>query len=311
VSGYDPRQVFTNPGRLFLNPTTVFPLAGGVQIGYVRAAKLVKRTKWGYSDSPARGRAKVETYRGMTEAQLWFILAQNDPTALNQTWANSQTSANGFSGANVLSLPQVGQNVEPGLVTPSAVLAFVPDDPDKPGGIIYAPSWAEEEEVNLDLTIDKPYEFSAFVVNVGLDALNRDLAWDKLENLDMTGVLPPGPVPSAPAGQGVPLVPLTGSGTVTAENSGLVFTNAGASAEIDVTLDEAAPVGTVFTFIVKANQVLKVLAGAASTLQVGGLLSPVAGYASNGVSGSEIQFCRDTTTSWFALSSRGAWSVGP
>lgn len=185
---YDPAKAICNPGRLIVGPTNLaaaFPYGSGVPLGYVTKGKLVRTTEYSYADSEARGRSRVQTYRGMSGCALTFVLAQSmDSDVLNKVLPHDTTSAQGFSGANRLFLPQVGLTVGPGLVTPDSTLLFVSDDPNKPSLIIYSPSWHEDETQELDLVLDKPLEW-ALVVTVGLDSANRDLACDLLENLSL------------------------------------------------------------------------------------------------------------------------------
>lgn len=162
----------------------VYPF-GGTPLGFVARAKLVREQVYFPAHSEARGRDAVSMYGGRFRAALAFVLQQYDPDVLKQVWARSTTSPNGFSGASILSVPQVGNTLQPGALVASSPLLLVADDPTLPSTLIYAPLWTLGPKLELDLVLNKPSE-TGLVVVAGLDANNLDVRIDKLENLSLT-----------------------------------------------------------------------------------------------------------------------------
>lgn len=175
---------------LVLQPTFVGPPAvaypfGGTPLGFVARAKLVREQVYFPAHSEARGRDAVSMYGGRFRAALAFVLQQYDPDVLRQVWAQSTTSPNGFSGASILSVQQVGNTLQPGALVASSPLLLVADDPTLPSTLVYAPLWTLGPKLELDLVLNKPAE-TGLVVVAGLDANNLDVRVDKLENLSLT-----------------------------------------------------------------------------------------------------------------------------
>lgn len=161
----------------------VYPY-GGTPIGYVAGVTVVKETEYAYALSESLAIDRAKTYRGATKGALVFTLLQYDPTGYNQVWASSQTSANGYSGANILSFPQPGRSVQPGLIAPSSSLLFVPDNPQHPGALFYSPSWCEETRQKLAMVLNKPLE-SLLVIIAGLDTSSRDVQIARLADMTL------------------------------------------------------------------------------------------------------------------------------
>jgi hypothetical protein len=158
---------------------------GGTALGIVTKAELVKRSKFGWANSEARGRDQVQGWRGATSAVLTFALEQFDADVLDRLWAENTTSPNGFSGANTLSLPQPGLSLAPGLMVASLPLLLAADDPTKPSLLVLEPLWSEEERQRWAFQEGVPLK-SVVAVVVGLNGSNLDLRIDKLENLSLT-----------------------------------------------------------------------------------------------------------------------------
>jgi hypothetical protein len=186
VSALDPSRCLSVPGRLVLGPANLgigYP-CGGKPLGVVSRAKLVREGVYVGAHSEARGRDTVSTYGGRFKSSFVAVLTQYDPDVLSNLWAVNTTSPNGYGGAAIYSLPQPGLSLQPGVVAPTSSLLFLADDPANPSTIIYAPAWILTAKMELDAVLDKPYE-TAFVVNVGLDATNRDIESDLLQNLSL------------------------------------------------------------------------------------------------------------------------------
>lgn len=95
--------------------------------------------------------------------------------------------------------------------------------------------------------------------------------------------------------------------TVLSGDAGVVFTNTGAAGTVIFTLPTAAA-GLTYTFVVDAVFTVELLAGASTTIQVGGTISSSAGNFQNAVSGSTITVVAISTTQWVALSATGSWT---
>lgn len=187
----DPTRALTVPGRLYYNPTTVGLAAGvapygGSELGIVVRWREVREQVYAYSNSEARGRDKVRTYGGRYAMSFSFVLVQYDLDQIDRVWAYSTTSPNGYSGANILTLPKAGQTtLSPGLIVESGPVLFAADDPAHPSTLILAPSWTAGAKLELDKVLDKPLEYGLVIV-AGIDANGLDVREDVLQNLAVT-----------------------------------------------------------------------------------------------------------------------------
>jgi len=195
MAGLDPTQVLKLAGRFVIGPTQAgissgtYPY-GGVPVGFTTRARLVREQSYAFGNSEAYGRDKASTYGGRYSAALVAVLEQFDKTILNLLYASSSTSAGGYQGANVLSLPLPGRNVAPGQVLPPTALGsgngellFVADDYEgAPSVLVYAPSFMLAPKLEADLRVDAVLEH-LFIAQVGMDASLRDLSCDLLGNL--------------------------------------------------------------------------------------------------------------------------------
>lgn len=97
--------------------------------------------------------------------------------------------------------------------------------------------------------------------------------------------------------------------TVTTATTGtVVFTNTGAGGAVVFTLPTAAA-GLTYTFYVDAAQTLEVLAGASTTIRVGGNVSGAAGNITNAVLGGSVTLVAISTTQWVAVCATGTWTT--
>lgn len=95
---------------------------------------------------------------------------------------------------------------------------------------------------------------------------------------------------------------------IVVNDSGTVFSNAGAGGEVDFTLPTAAA-GLTYTFIVEAAQTLKVIAGAATTIRLAGSVSAAAGNITNATIGGTVRLTATSATTWVAEYFQGTWTV--
>lgn len=110
-------------------------------------------------------------------------------------------------------------------------------------------------------------------------------------------------------GQGtLTVVTKTGNYSVVSGDSGTVFDTTGASAEVDFTLPTAAA-GLWYTFHCDAAQTMKIIAGASTTIRLGGAVSASAGNVSVATVGYNITLVAIDTTHWIALRYVGTWTV--
>ncbi len=159
MSEYDPTQVLTQPGRLYLNPTTVGMQAlnraanfGGSAVGYKTGAawEVEEETTPVWSEARARRTALVV---GRTSWSVAFTMIQYDPSILQQVYAYTGTGL-----SSVFSQPDVGASLQPGLRAQGPVLLFAPDDLTQPGLLILAATYTNGPRKKLLLSMDHPRE---------------------------------------------------------------------------------------------------------------------------------------------------------
>jgi hypothetical protein len=110
---------------------------------------------------------------------------------------------------------------------------------------------------------------------------------------------------------GSPTVNVNASGpvSVTAAQTGDVFTNEGAGAEVNHNLPTAVA-GLIYTFVVQAAQNLRVTAAAGDTIRVAGSVSGAAGNIVNATVGGTVTILAINATEWIALGApAGTWTV--
>jgi hypothetical protein len=119
-----------------------------------------------------------------------------------------------------------------------------------------------------------------------------------------TGVL------SATGGSGSPITvgDYTSSTGLTSGQTLRICTNNGASGEVTLTLPTAAA-ALKFTFVVRANQYLRIQANTGDTIRNAGTVSASAGYFRNNVIGSVLTIMAVDTTEWVTEAIIGTWLV--
>lgn len=190
MAAIDPTRALASvAGRLVLGPSNagmasgVYPYGSSTPIGLVSRWREVREQVYAWENSEARARDAVAGYGGRYKASFTFVLVQYDPTVLEKLYAFSNTSPNGYSGASILTLPKAGlTSLAPGLLATQSPLLFAADDPSHPSTLILAPILCLPPKLELDETLDKPFETSVVVV-AGIDANGNDIRRDKLENL--------------------------------------------------------------------------------------------------------------------------------
>ena len=100
----------------------------------------------------------------------------------------------------------------------------------------------------------------------------------------------------------------TANYTVLSADKACFFTNAGAAGEVDFTLPTAVA-GLHYTFYVMANQVLKVIAGASTSIRIAGSNSAAAGNITNSTIGGSVTLVAVSSTQWVARDTQGTWTV--
>lgn len=100
----------------------------------------------------------------------------------------------------------------------------------------------------------------------------------------------------------------TANYNILSADSGTQFDNIGASGEVDFTLPTAAA-GLKYGFIVKAAQVLKIIAGASTIIAIGTSISASAGNIQANTAYSAVQVEAISTTEWVATAVTGSWTV--
>jgi hypothetical protein len=93
-----------------------------------------------------------------------------------------------------------------------------------------------------------------------------------------------------------------------ASETGKLFTNEGATAEVGFTLPAAA-VGLSYSFIVQDVDGLKVTAAAGDTIRIAASVSAGGGFISATAIGNAVHLVAINATEWIALSSQGSWTV--
>ncbi len=100
----------------------------------------------------------------------------------------------------------------------------------------------------------------------------------------------------------------TGNYSVTNPDSGKLFTNAGASGEVDFTLPTWAS-GLFYIFDVEAAQTLKVIAAGTDTIRIAGSVSVGGGNITNATIGGMVTIAATASGKWVATSHEGTWTV--
>lgn len=88
-----------------------------------------------------------------------------------------------------------------------------------------------------------------------------------------------------------------------------VFTNEGASGTVQFTLPAAANGEGSYTFIIQANQTLRITAGTGDTIRLNSSVSAAAGNVANNTIGNVITLVCINVTEWYATSHEGTWTV--
>lgn len=95
---------------------------------------------------------------------------------------------------------------------------------------------------------------------------------------------------------------------VVAADSGKVFTNEGAVAQVIFTLPTAVA-GRTYTFCVHASQNLRVLANTGDILRISASGGTAAGFSESSTVGSVVKFTALNATDWFGEFIAGTWSA--
>jgi hypothetical protein len=98
----------------------------------------------------------------------------------------------------------------------------------------------------------------------------------------------------------------TADDTLTAEESGSIHTNLGASAAVTLTLPSSAPEGTLFTFAVQAAQELRVEPGSATIRDDSG--QAAGKYKSADAVGECLTVIADSNGDWATIAKYGTWT---
>jgi hypothetical protein len=94
--------------------------------------------------------------------------------------------------------------------------------------------------------------------------------------------------------------------TLTADESGSVHTNLGASATVTLTLPASAPAGTVFSFAVQAAQQLRIDPGTATIRDDSGHTADK--YKSAGTIGASLTIIAESAGNWATIAKNGTWT---
>ncbi len=97
--------------------------------------------------------------------------------------------------------------------------------------------------------------------------------------------------------------------TLAATDGNKVFTNEGASGEVDFTLPSAAAGIGPYTFIIEAAQVLKVIAHSGDTIRMAATVGAAAGNISANTVGNVVTLVAMNATEWIVISAIGTWTV--
>lgn len=105
-----------------------------------------------------------------------------------------------------------------------------------------------------------------------------------------------------------PVAAKTASTNVADAESGKLFNNTGAGAEVPFTLPTAVA-GLTYTFVVSDADGIKVTAAAGDTIRLGTTVSKAAGYVSAAAIGSTLKITAINATEWIAEYWVGEWTV--
>ena len=118
--------------------------------------------------------------------------------------------------------------------------------------------------------------------------------------------------PVGPSGQPFSaLSTVAASGSISASQSGTVFNNQGATAEIDLALPVAAtpPAPMSFSLFVAANQNLALVAPSGVSIIYGPNSSSVGGSISSNAVGNFVSIALVSATQWVVTSISGVWNL--
>lgn len=91
-------------------------------------------------------------------------------------------------------------------------------------------------------------------------------------------------------------------------DSGKIFTNVGASGEVDFTLPTNS-LGLAYTFVVGTAQTVKIIANTGSTISMGTFTSATSGNVTSNSTFSSITIASISSTNWVVVYSAGSWAV--
>lgn len=94
---------------------------------------------------------------------------------------------------------------------------------------------------------------------------------------------------------------------LTSDNTA-IFTNAGAAAEVYLTLPAAAT-GLIYTAYCQNANGIRFVAQAGDTIRIAGAVSAGAGYASSTTTGSSVTLVAINSTEWVSIATNGSWTV--
>lgn len=103
------------------------------------------------------------------------------------------------------------------------------------------------------------------------------------------------------------VVAKTGNYTLLTSDQGTFFTNTGAAGEVDFTLPTAAA-GLTYTFYIDTAQVLKIIAGASTTIRILGSVSSSAGNINASTVGNFVRLTAISATQWVGEGAGGTWT---
>ena len=181
MSTADPRRALLIPGRLCLNPSTIYPGTfpfGGTALGLKSEAAFSYGVS--YRNVVAEEFGEVsEVVRIEDRPVFSFVLQQWDNDVIQAFFPSVTTSS---SPSGITGISRINGGARPGLVTAMSPLLFAPYDPTSKAVLIHRPVPMLNETAKLNLSLKDPAVFALMVIATK-DSNGKSYQVDLLEHL--------------------------------------------------------------------------------------------------------------------------------
>lgn len=182
MAAIDLARVLRVPGRLALNPGTIYPGTypfGGTALGKVSEVEL----DWGLRYVPVVAEEfgeAVEDLRVSELPLLAFTLEQWDSDTIQKIFPSVKTSG---SPSGIGGISRINGGARPGFVTALDPILFTPDDPRHPGVLFHRPLPEVARPISFSLEEES---FFFLLLRATRDSNGNVYQVDLLEHLSLT-----------------------------------------------------------------------------------------------------------------------------